>query len=451
MKKTLLAVLCAAFLTSGSILGQTVQRITLQEAVEIALKNNFLLKQAENNLKLADQQILNEQADFLPGVSTSLSYNQTSGQQFVPDILSFDNITRESISGRMSADIVLFNGFENILSLRQSRLDKTSSEEQLQRARESVIFNTATSYLSVLVNKELLAIAGENLESSRIQLRQTQAQVDVGARAAVDLYNQEAEVATNELTVIQRENQLRLSELQLINRLQIDPRKEYEFVIPEITDAFELAKETEYSLNALIDEALLTRSDLKGEMASIESRKLALSISKNALLPTLSASGAISSTYSDPYFLPDAGFSEQFFEQQVNKGIGISLNLPIFQRYNRMFNIEQSKVLLKNAELELENSKLTIIQDVTQAYNDFLAFTKQLESAEKALIASEKALETQQERYNVGASTLIELSQAQASFVSAKSEFTQTQYNLIFQEKLLDFYLGKLNGETIGF
>ena len=67
------------------------------------------------------------------------------------------------------------------------------------------------------------------------------------------------------------------------------------------------------------------------------------------------------------------------------------------------------------------------------------------------MFASEKAFETQQERYNVGASTLIELSQAQTNYVSAQSNYKQSIFNLIFQEKLLDFYLGKLSGDTIEF
>ena len=74
-----------------------------------------------------------------------------------------------------------------------------------------------------------------------------------------------------------------------------------------------------------------------------------------------------------------------------------------------------------------------------------------MKSTEKSLFASEKAFETQQERYNVGASTLIELSQAQTNYVSAQSNYKQSIFNLIFQEKLLDFYLGKLSGDTIEF
>ena len=451
MKKTLSLLLLVVIIFPATTLGQSVQRITLQEAINLALENNFQLKQAQNNLELADKGITSEYADFLPSFTSSAGYSKTTGQQFVQDILSFDNVTSQGASGRISGNITVFNGFDNILTLRQSQYDKLSFEEQVQRARENVIFNTATAYLTVLVNKELLEISKENLETSQKQLEQTQAQVDVGSRPSVDLFNQESTVASNELTVIQRENQLRLSRVQLIRQLQIDPLGNYEFVVPAMNLQALAIDPASLQLDELVEEAMLSRSDIRSEEADILGQEIQLQRSRNAFLPTISANGSISTRWSDPYFLQDASFGDQFFDQQVNKGYGFSINFPLFQNWNRVYQLESAKVQLKNARLTLENSKLAVIQEVTQAYNDFSAYTKQLESAEKALVASEKALETQQERYNVGASTLIELSEAQSSYVSAQSEFTQAQYNLIFQEKLLDFYLGKLNGEDIEF
>lgn len=451
MKKIISLALLVILTYSSAALGQTAQKITLQQAIEIALENNYLLKQAENNLELANVGITSERLDFLPSLSSSAGYSKTTGQQFVQDILSFDNVTSQGASGRIGGNINVFNGFNNILTLRQSIYDKTSFEEQLARAKENVIFNTATAYLTVLVNKELLEIAKENLETSEKQLEQINAQVEVGSRPAVDLYNQESIVANNELSIIQQENQLRLSRVQLINRLQIDPLKEYEFIVPDITNLAGSIDPQNLDLGELIEQALSSRSDIKSEIASIEAQELQLQIAKFSLLPTITASASISTRWSDPYFLPNANFVDQFFDQQVNKGFGFNLSFPIFQNWNRIYSIESSKVQLKNAMLTLENSKLGVIQEVTQAYNDFIAYTKQIESANKALIASSKALETQEERYNVGASTLIELSEAQSNYVSAKSDFTQAQYNLIFQEKLLDFYLGKLSGENIEF
>ncbi len=450
MKKIISLALLAILIYSGTALGQTVQRITLQDAIQIALENNYQLKQAQNNLNLSDQQRLSEMADFLPSLTSSAGYQKTTGQQFVQDILAFDNVTSQGASGRLGANITVFNGFENIISLRQSMYDQVSFEERVQRAKENVIFNTARAYLTVLVNTELLEIAKDNLETSEKQLEQTQAQVEVGSRPLVDQYNQESTVAGNELTVIQRENQLRLSRVQLIRQLQIDPLGNYEFVVPDITERTVSQTPESLDLQTLIDEALLSRSDIKSEEADILSTELQLTLAKTRFLPSITASGAISTRWSDPYFL-DASFGDQFFDQQVNKGYGFSISFPIFQNWNRMYNLESAKVQLKNARLSLENSKLGVVQEVTQAYNDFAAYSQQIESAEKALFASEKALETQQERYNVGASTFIELSEAQSTYVSAQSDFTQAQYNLIFQEKLLDFYLGKLSGDAVEF
>ena len=457
MKKNLLLFLFAILLIPASIRAQEVQKITIQDAIEIALENNYALKQAKNNLNLAEESIFSEYADFLPSVSSSLSGSRTSGQQFIFDRFSegldpFVNITSQSLSGRISANMNIFNGFNNILTLRASEESKVSREESLQRAQESVIFNTASRYLQVLLDKELLEIAKENLVTSQKQLEQINAQVEVGSRPAVDKYNQEATVANDELAVTQRENSLALNRILLIRQLQIDPLGNYEFVVPDVSDASEYSL-VAYELEYLINDALKYRSDIRSEEADINALEYQLLLSKSSQLPTISASYGVSSRYSDQYSLAgqDVSFSDQFFDQQVNKSLGLSFSLPLFNNWNRMYNIQASQVQLKNARLSLDNTKLQVVQEVTQAYNDYSSYAKQLEASEKSLVASEKAFETQQERYNVGASTLIELSQAQANYASAKSNYTQAIYNLIFQEKLVDYYLGKLTGEDIKF
>ncbi len=451
MKKIISLTLLVFLAYTGTILGQTTQKITIQDAIKIALENNFQLKEAQNFLELSDQRITSEMADFLPSITSSAGYSKTTGQQFVQDILSFDNVTSQGASGRLSANITLFNGFANIITLRQSEYEKLSNEELLQRVKEEVIFNTASSYLSVLVNKELLEIAKDNLETSVKQLEQTQARVDVGSSPLVDLYNQESTVAGNELAVIEGENSLRNSQVQLISQLQIDPLGNYEFIVPEIGERSGSLNPQGLNLESLIDQALLNRSDIKSEEARILVRESNLKLSRNTYFPVITASGSISTRWSDPYFLQNANFTDQFFDQQVNKSYGFNISFPLFQNWDRVYLMQTRQVELKNARLTLESSKLAVVQEVTQAYTDYIGFTKQIESAEKALFASEKALETEQERYNVGASTFIELSVAQSTFISAKSDFTQAQYNLIFQEKLLDFYLGKLSGEDIEF
>ena len=453
-QKTLFILLFGLISTSLFAQNANLRVITIDEAISIALENNYSLKQAKNELDLAEDLIFSEKADFLPSVSASMNGSRTTGQQFIferfsEDLDPFVDVSSQSISGGMNANINLFNGFNNILTLKSSQSNKESREQQYERAKELVIFNTASRYLQVLLDKELLAIAKQNLETSTAQLEQVQAQVELGARPMVDLFNQEAQVANDELVVTQRENTLSLNSLLLIRQLEIDPLGAYDFVVPDLT--LNGLPWMDVNLRSLVNEALITRSDILSAEASISSLRYQMQVTKNSLLPTLRASAGVSSRYSDQYSIGgnEVSFSDQFFDQQVNRSLGLSFNVSLFNNWNRMYSIQSSQVQLKNAELNLDNSKMQVIQEVSQAYNDYSSYVKQLEASEKSLVASERAFQTQQERYNLGASTLIELTQAQSSFVSAQSNYTQAMYNLIFQEKLLDFYLGKLKGDNI--
>lgn len=450
MKKIFLLAAFTVLFIGTSIQAQQKRVITLDEAIRLALENNYQLKQAENNLGLAEYRIKSEKADFLPSLTSSAGYSTQQGQQFVQETLSFTDVTSSGVSGRISASVPIFNGFNNILTLRSSEKSKLSTEENLKRAKENIIFETATRFLTVLLNEQQLEDARESLETSKKLLEQTKAQVEVGSRPNVDQFNQEATVANDEFTVTQRENALKLSKLQLVRSLQIDPLVSYEFQSPDFDP--EVAKEANtagFQVNSLIEKALTNRSDIRSSEYNIESLELQLKLSKGQLLPTLNGSATISTSYSDQD--PRGDFSEQYFDQRVNKSLGLSLNLPLFNNWNRMTQIQSAQVNLKNAELGLENTRLQVIQEVTQALNDYSSFASQLKAAEKSLIASEKAFETQQERYNVGASTLIELSQAQTQYFNAQSSRTSALYNLIFQEKLLDYYVGELSGEDVSF
>ena len=102
-----------------------VRIITIDQAISIALENNYSLKQAKNELDLAEDLIFSEKADFLPSVSASMNGSRTTGQQFIferfsEDLDPFVDVSSQSISGEMNASINLFNGFNNILTPQQS-------------------------------------------------------------------------------------------------------------------------------------------------------------------------------------------------------------------------------------------------------------------------------------------------------------------------------------------
>lgn len=421
-------------------------QITLQEAIDIALENNSELKQAANNVELAEINITNARADFLPSVNGSFSGSQTVGQQFNQSELAFVTETSNSVSGRLGASLTLFQGFRNILNLRRSRTNEEFQEENRDWTRETLIFNTASNYLQVILNEELLKIARENLESTRKQLEQIKVQVEVGSVPTVDLYNQESIVANDELEVIRRENALSYSKTQLISTLQLNPKKEYEFATPNLKELEPVQENLQ--LSDLIDKALANRSDLEAQQMLIEANQYDVGLARANYYPSLSLDAGVSTRYSDTYIGPlgeAVGFQDQFFDQFVNRFIGFSVNIPIFNNLDTRTNVQTALINYKNSQLEYESMKYSVYEEIRQAYNDYISFAKELETTEKALQAAERTYETQQERYDVGAGTLIELSEANALYVQAQSDRAQAIFRFIFQKKLLDYYLGQLD------
>lgn len=437
-------------LLSLPLIGQAQTTISLQEAIDIAIENNYQMKQADNNKQLAETRVFSAKANFLPSLSANFNGSRNVGRQFVEEDLSFDDRTTYGVGGSLNTNITIFNGFSNIASLRQARADNESLAEQNQRLKETIIFDTASRYLQVVLNEELLKISDSSLEASQSQLEQIRAQVEVGSLPTVDLFNQEAAVANDELTVIQRENALEVSIARLIRIMQDDSITDVETVVPSIDELSIMP--VDFNLNEMIESALNNRSDYRAQQLTIIGNEQDEILARASMMPSLTASAGINSRWSDQFLDPVtrdvAPFRDQFFDQQISRSIGFSVSVPIFNRWNNRTNLYSSKIQLKNSQLELQNVEFQISEEVRQAYNDYQSIVKELESTQKSLIAAERAYETEQQRYEIGSTTLIELNLANANYVQAQSERVQTVYNFIFQERLLDYYIGRLD-ETI--
>lgn len=446
MKKIVLALLCLSSFTTFSR-AQDSLTISLDEAIDIALKNNFQLKVAKNRVELADDRIMGEKTDYFPSLNASINANRSISNQFVPGTNTFVTGAVDNLAGSLSSSIVLFNGFSNIRSLRNAKYLKKTQMQNVQWTKETIIFETATRFLQVLLNRELLEIAKENLKASLKTLEQVKIQTEVGARPIVDLYNQKASVANNQLEVTNRQNAFELSKLKLIRALQVDPLEKYEFVIPEIE--LEQITSRDYELPRLVAVALENRSDLQSEKYNIQALKWQLKATKSRYYPTLNFSASIGSGYSPSFINRATGrtssFTDQFFDLRVNKGFGLSLSIPIFNNFNVRTSVQVAKINYKNAKLQLQDTRLQVVQEVKQAYSDYLAVLERLQSTKVVLKAAKKAYKAEQARYEVGAGTLIQLTRASANLVEAKANRTQAVFNFIFQKKLLDYYLGKLD------
>jgi outer membrane protein len=136
---------------------------------------------------------------------------------------------------QLTSSFLVFNGLRVTNTFRQSKLDVEAADQDLQKAKNDVIINVVTLYINVIFNKELLQNTQYQLSSSQQQLERITRQVNAGALPKSNQLTQEAQVATNEVNLINQENALNLSLLQLKQAMQVPASELMDVIVPELS------------------------------------------------------------------------------------------------------------------------------------------------------------------------------------------------------------------------
>ncbi len=437
LKTAVLALLLAA--VASPVAGQEVRTITFNEAVRIALDQNITLRQAENMTELQAINVSRSRMNFLPSLGVASSTSQRFGRTFSEAEASIVNQARD-FSARLESQVNLFRGFGDVATYEQAQAQQEAGLLDYEWQRQTTVFQVMSSYLTLIERREQIEIQQENLDAQAQQLEQVEEFVEVGARPISDLYQQQAAVASAEFDLLQAQRLYQLGEAAMIQLLQLDPFGNYEFEAPEVDD---LELETSpVQPGQLLRHAYEQRSDLEARSFNIRAAEQGIRSARSTYWPSINLSGGIGSSYSDVRLLP---FQDQFFRDNRSGSVGLSLSFPIFDRMNTRNNVQQARVEYNNRLLDLDDTRQEIAVQVRQAYLDYLTAEKQLAVTEVQLQAATHALEAEEERYNLGAATLVELSQARALQLQASSNWVQARYDFIFQERLLDYYTGTLD------
>ena len=425
---------------------QEAQVVSFNDAVRIALQQNVSLKRTANSMEIDAIALQQARSSYLPNLNVSFSGSENYGRTFSQEQLAFINQSSNFLSARANSSITLFDGMSRVADNRQASYNLEASDFNYQRQQQAVVFNVMSQYLILLERRETIRIQEENLASQQQQLEQIQEFTNVGERPISDLYQQQAAVANAELAVLNAERAYQISEVNLIQVLQLDPFGQYEFVAPTVSDN-DLVPEM-YEIPTMLREAFGTRADLKASENAILAAEQGIAFARAGFMPSLSLSIGSGTNYTNQNTRFD--FQEQFFDNNLSSSVGLSLNVPLFNRFGNRNAVERARVQYENARLNLQDLQQNIALDVRQAYLDYITAEKALDVTEKQEISAQQALTAAQERYNLGSATLVELSQAQAAYVQAESDRNQARYDFLFRKKLIDYYLGKLDpAETL--
>jgi outer membrane protein len=291
-------------------------------------------------------------------------------------------------------------------------------------------------------------VAEDNVKITQLQLDRTGKLVDAGSLAKGSLLEIEAQYAREELDVVNAKNRQQLAYLALYQLLELPSTESFLIEkpsLPEIGANISLLNSMDVFKNAV-----QLRPEVKGAEYKLESARNQLLVAKGNLLPSLSFGGSYNNNYNNKYQYPDPpyGTGETIpFGKQLKSneryGFGISLNIPIFNRFQGKTGVSNAQIQVENNELQLQNTKNLLRKDIEQAYTNALAAFKRYIANQKAVISSKEAFRYTEEKFNVGMINSVEYNQSKNNLSKAQSDLLQAKYEYIFRTKILDFYNGQ--------
>ena len=408
---------------------------SLEDCINYAVNNNITLKQSELGIQLSENQKLQSKLQILPSINATSSFNQNQGRYIDP----FSNTFIEDISSNFNisstASLNIFNGFQNINQIKKSSNEYLKSIYNLESAKNELISSIAMSYLQILFNEELYQTAEKQLATSKLQEERINTLHDAGSVAKGDLLNVQSQVASEEQLLVQNENQLILSKLQLAQLLDIDNFEKLsilkiDFEVPKVI--------TQENINDDFLKAVKLQASIKSGQLAIKSAEYDLKIARANILPSLNISYRASSLYSDN--IADMFTFNQQIDNNRQSGIYLNMNIPIFNQWAARTSIAQSKIQIINSQLQAQQSLNQLRKNMEQAYTDQLAAYKRYESAKKALAARKESFNYSSQRHELGMVNSYEFNASKNNLIKSESDELQAKYDLIFKVKLYEFY-----------
>ena len=431
LKKIIICLL----ITGTTISSTTAQKqYTLLECIDIALENNRNIKQQEINRQQRELAYSQARAELLP------SLNASAGQSFVfGRSIGIDNVYDNSNSSQtnfgIGADITIFDGLRMKHNIDARKAEMHASEADLEKIKDDIIMSVSTAFLQALLNKELLIISENQLESTSADYQRRLALVESGRLAEGELFEVEAQMAREELNRVQAENNLKLAILDLAQIMELERFDNFDIVAPS---AETLINETGLiPSEAIYESALVNRPQIRSMQYRLESSEKEILMARSQFFPTLSFGANMGTGYYNMSGRPNDTFSSQL-RNNMSNSLGFNLRIPIFNKFQIKNNVSSARLAIANTQLELDKTKLELRKQIEQAYYNAVASASRWEAAKKSVEASNEAYRFTEEKHESGRANSYELFLAKNNQTQALGEEAQAKYEYAFRLKILE-------------
>ena len=400
-------------------------KFTLEECLEYAFSNSYERQSMELSNKSQQLSYKQSKEQRLPSVNASL------GESFS------NNASGANFSGNIgiNAGMPIYQGGQINATIKQEKLSCEQSEIELQRYDDDLSIQILQSFLTILGNQELLNYQKSVLNSSREAMKQGKRKYEVGAILESDYLLLAAQYASDTNNIVDTQMDIENNMINLKVLLSMDPMQELEIVSPDTAIINSLASFP--SLEESVAQSIAYSPNLKISNYNIEIAKQSLRIAKSNYYPTVNLSAGVNTGH---YNYKNIGGQ---LTTQLSEQIGVSVNIPIYNRGSSKLRVKQSEIALEQTQLSYEQDVLSVRQNIVQEYQNMISSYNKYNVSKQTKDAYLKSFEAYNVQFQYGSITAVELLQQQNSYLNALNNFIQNKYSFILQRKILDVYMGK--------
>ncbi|MFT4093195.1 MAG: TolC family protein [Niabella sp.] len=403
---------------------------SLQQCIDYAKQHNIDVNTLRLTKKTNEQNLLLAKAAKQPNLTGSVSQTLTASKN-----ANLQTRAGFSSSYGLSSSVTLYNGGYLNNDIRQKNLQVQASGFDITAMENDISLQISQAYLNILLAKENIVYLKDLLETSQSQLQQSGIKYKAGSISKKDFISYEAQVATDHYNLITAQNTERQNTLTLKQLLLLPSGYNMQIEMPDTL----IATSAVAALDQAQAAALAQRPEIKSSQLNVDIAQIGLLKAKASGKPTLTGNGSITTDYSSN--TSTAAYIRQL-DNNFYQSIGLSLSIPIFNRRAAKTEVENAKIAIDQAKLDLKSTETTLSQAVEQAYIDVLNAQAQYDASVQQLTTNKENYEISGEQLRLGAITPVDYLVQKNLYIQALQEYIQAKYNAVIAIKIYDFYKG---------
>lgn len=432
--KNLFRSLILFFFCAMSLQAQEI--LTIEDAMKIALENNFEIKIAKNNTKVSETNVTIGNAGMLPTATASVTDNNSiqNSSQTRQDGTStrLDNAKNNSLTYGVSLGWTVFDGMKMFARYDQLKELQKLGDAELKRTILVKIGQVNSAYYDLVQIQQQLAALDTTIVISKQRLTLAQNRFTIGKASKLEVLNAQVDLNSDQVALLRQKETYANGKILLNQYLARDPKIDF-----KVTD--DVTVDNKLVLADLIDLAQKQNPVLETQIINKRVAELQLKQVKADRYPVV----RLTSGYNFAESESSLGFTSSTSNRGLNYGFNATLN--IFDGFNQHRNEKVAKIQIENSQIAIEQQNLILNTQLSTAFQTYLTNLELIDLEEDNQAIAKQNLEITLDKFRIGTITTIDFRTAQLNYVNAKVRYSNAQYEAKLSEIALKELAGNIN------